>query len=194
MANEYKTVISDQKKEANKLMTDEQITACNVAIHTASIAAGAAGVIPVPVADAVPISGAQVTMAIALGKVFDQKLEDSAAKALIGTAASTFVGRTLVKLIPVAGWLASAAIAAGVTEAIGWTLAVDFAKQYNAEHSNDKKIIESESVEEQVEEEQTQEEQIENEPGAENSDVDNGTNEDDQSVTRDFEEEWSKEE
>lgn len=193
MANEYKSVISDKKKEANKLMTNEQITACNVAIHTASVAAGAAGVIPVPVADAVPITGAQVTMAIALGKVFDQKLEDSAAKALIGAAASTFVGRTLVKLIPVAGWFASAAIAAGVTEAIGWTLAVDFAKQYNAVHSNDKEIIESESVEEQVEEEQTQEEQIENEPEAETSD-DNSTNEDDQSMAKDFEDMFGEEE
>ena len=136
MANEYKTIISDKKKEANKLMTDEQIAACNLTIHTASVAAGTAGAIPVPVADAVPISGAQVAMAIGLGKIFDQKLTDSAAKALIGAAASTFVGRNLVKLIPVAGWIASAAVADGVTEAIGWTLAVDFAKTYQVEKLN----------------------------------------------------------
>ncbi len=132
MANEYKSVISDKKREANRLMTKEQVTACNVAIHTASAAAGAAGVIPIPVADAVPITGAQVTMAIALGKIFDQKLTDTAAKGLISAAASTLVGRSLIKLIPVAGWIASAAIAAGVTEAIGWSLAVDFAKGYKA--------------------------------------------------------------
>ena len=88
---------------------------------------------PIPVADAVPISAAQVTMVIALAKIFDQKVSESAAKGLIGAAASTFVGRNLVKLIPIAGWIASAAVAAGVTEAIGWTIAVDFAKSSRTE-------------------------------------------------------------
>ncbi len=128
MSNEYKKIISDKRLEAGKLMTSDQMTKCNAAIHTASVAAGAAGVIPIPVADAVPISGVQVTMVLALGKIFDQKITESAAKGLIGAAASTFIGRTLVKLIPVVGWVASAGVAAGVTEAIGWTIAVDFAK------------------------------------------------------------------
>ena len=74
-------------------MTKSQLTKCNVAIHTASVASGAAGAIPIPVADALPITGAQVLMVIALGKVFDQKITESAAKGLIGAAASTFVGR-----------------------------------------------------------------------------------------------------
>ena len=34
----------------------------------------------------------------------------------------------LIKLVPIGGWIVSAAVAAGVTEAIGWTVAVDFAK------------------------------------------------------------------
>ncbi len=137
MADEYKSVISDKKKEADRLMNDEQMKACNVAIHTASVAAGAAGVIPIPVADALPITGAQVTMAIALGNIFEQKLSDSAAKALVSAAATTFVGRTLIKLIPITGWIASAGVAAGVTEAIGWALAVDFAKEYQKDHFKD---------------------------------------------------------
>lgn len=32
-----------------------------------------------------------------------------------------------MKVIPIAGWVISAAVAAGVTEAIGWMIAVDFA-------------------------------------------------------------------
>lgn len=129
MANDYKNVISSKKAEANKLMTDDQVVKCNVAIHTASAAAGAEAFIPIPGVDAVPITATQITMIIALGKIFDQKISESAAKAVIGAAASTFVGRSLIKLIPVAGWVASTAVAAGVTEAIGWTAAVDFANQ-----------------------------------------------------------------
>lgn len=129
MANDYKNVISSKKAEAKRLMTDDQVVKCNVAIHTASAAAGAEAFIPIPGVDAVPITATQITMIIALGKVFDQKITESAAKAVIGAAASTFVGRSLVKLIPIAGWAASAAVAAGVTEAIGWTAAVDFANQ-----------------------------------------------------------------
>ena len=134
MAKDYKNVIKDKRLEAGKLMTGDQITKCNVAIHTASVASGAAGAIPIPVSDAIPITAAQVTMVIALGKIFDQELSDSAAKGLIGAAASTFVGRSLIKLIPVAGWAASAAVAAGVTEAIGWTIAVDFANNARKEY------------------------------------------------------------
>lgn len=128
MSKDYKKTISDKRLEAGKLMTSDQVTKCNAAIHTASVAAGAAGAIPIPVADAIPISGAQVTMVLALGKIFGQKVTESAAKGLIGAAASTLVGRSLVKFIPVVGWGISAAVAAGVTEAIGWSIAVDFAK------------------------------------------------------------------
>lgn len=148
MANEYKTVIKDKKAEAKKLMTNEQLKSCNAAIHTASVAAGVEGAIPIPGVDAVPISLTQIAMVVALGKIFDKELTDSTAKALLGAAASTFVGRSLVKLIPIAGWAASATVAAGVTEAVGWMVAVDFAKTYqktdksDAEHIvNDERIM-----------------------------------------------------
>lgn len=129
MSNNYKDVIAAKKGQANRLMNKDQLTKCNIAIHTASVASAAAGAIPIPVADAVPITTAQVTMVLALGKVFDAKITENAAKGLIGAAASTFVGRNLIKLIPVVGWGVSAAVAAGVTEAIGWTIAVDLAKE-----------------------------------------------------------------
>ena len=133
MAKNYKNVIRDKRIEAGKLMTEKQWNACHGIIHTASVASGAAGAIPIPVADAIPISAAQVTMVVALGKLFDQKLDEGAAKGAIAAAASTFIGRNLVKFIPVAGWIASAAVAAGVTEAIGWTIATDMGKTYRKE-------------------------------------------------------------
>ena len=129
MGDEYKKVIKDKKAEAKRLMTDDQVIKCNVAIHTASVAAATEAFIPLPGVDAIPITATQVTMVLALGKIFDQKVSDSVAKGIIGAAASTFVGRSLVKLIPIAGWAVSATVAAGVTEAIGWSIAVDFAKQ-----------------------------------------------------------------
>lgn len=138
MGNEYKKVIKDKSEEAKRLMTADQVVKCNIAIHSASVAAATEAFIPLPGVDAIPITATQITMVFALGKVFDQKISDSAAKGIVGAAASTFVGRSLVKLIPVAGWVVSSAVAAGVTEAIGWTIAVDFAKQYiNKESSSD---------------------------------------------------------
>ena len=138
MSNDYKNIIKDKRLEAGKLMTEDQLVKCNAAIHTASVAAGAAGVIPVPVADAIPMAATQVTMVIALGRIFEQEITDSTAKGLIGAAASTFIGRQIVKLIPVVGWIASAGTAAVVTEAIGWTIAVDFAKSYRQEYERKK--------------------------------------------------------
>ena len=138
MANDYKSIINDKRLEAGNLMTEDQIVRCNTAIHTASVAAGAAGIIPVPVADAIPMAAAQVTMVIALGAIFEQEITSSAAKGLIGAAASTFIGRQIFKLIPVVGWIASAGTAAIVTEAIGWTIAVDFAKNHRQEYERKK--------------------------------------------------------
>jgi uncharacterized protein (DUF697 family) len=135
---DYRKVIRDKRLEAGKLMTEKQLVACNAAIHTASVASGVAGAVPISIADAIPISAAQVTMVLALGKVFDQKITESAAKGAIGAAASTFIGRSLVKLIPVVGWGVSAAVAAGVTEAIGWTIAVDLAEKSRKEYERKK--------------------------------------------------------
>ena len=43
MGNEYKKIISDKKIEAGRLMSNKQVSDCNIAIHTASAAAAAAG-------------------------------------------------------------------------------------------------------------------------------------------------------
>lgn len=65
MSKDYKKVISSKRLEAGKLMTEEQIVKCNMVIHTAAGVSGAAGGIPIPVADALPITAAQITMVLA---------------------------------------------------------------------------------------------------------------------------------
>lgn len=134
----YKDIIRDKKMEAGHLMTDEQLKECHKVIHIAAAASAAAGAIPIPVADAIPITAAQITMIVSLGQIFDQKITESAAKGLISSAAATFVGRNLVKLIPFVGWFVSAATAAGVTEGIGWIVAVDMAKRFRKQWEAEK--------------------------------------------------------
>lgn len=107
---------------------------CGVAIHSATIAAGAAGLIPIPVADTVPISAAQVAMIVALGKIFDLSISESVAKAIVGVGIAQGIGRTAVssvfKAIPgigtVAGLAIGSATAAALTEGLGWLVADDF--------------------------------------------------------------------
>lgn len=107
---------------------------CHWAIHSATTAAAAAGAIPIPMSDAIPISAAQIGMIIALGKVFDVTLSEAAAKSVAGIALTQGIGRTvaanLIKAIPVAGpivgGIISAATAATLTEALGWVVADDF--------------------------------------------------------------------
>lgn len=135
---EFKRMAENARLEAGKLMTSKQIALSNTIIHTASAACGACGAIPIPIADAIPMSAAQVTMIISLGEAFDRKLTESGAKAILSSASAAIVGRAvaggLLKFIPVAGWVVSAAIAAAVTEAIGWKIACDFAKQYQNDY------------------------------------------------------------
>lgn len=138
MSKDFKQVIKNKRLEAGKLMTEKQIAQCNTVIHAAAVAAAISGWIPIPVADAIPISAAQVTMVTSLGKIFGQKVTSAAAKGAIAAAAATFVGRNLVKFIPIAGWIVSAGVAASITEAIGWTIAVDMAKSYRQEYERKK--------------------------------------------------------
>ena len=56
---------------------------CHIAIHTATTAAAAAGAIPIPMSDAIPITAAQIAMIISLGKIFDVVLSQSAAKSIV---------------------------------------------------------------------------------------------------------------
>ncbi|MEA2688176.1 MAG: hypothetical protein QOD51_783 [Candidatus Eremiobacteraeota bacterium] len=69
-------------------------------------------------------------MVIALGKVFGIEVTESVAKSMVLTGAATLVGhatsQVLVGWIPVIGNIINAATAAGITEAMGWTIANEF--------------------------------------------------------------------
>ena len=56
---------------------------CHIAIHSATAASAAAGAIPIPMSDAIPITAAQIGMVIALGKAFDITLSEAAAKSIL---------------------------------------------------------------------------------------------------------------
>ena len=110
------------------------MTKCNVIIHSASVAAGGVGtgMAQIPLADNAVITPIQVGMIIALGKVFDQDVSKSAATAILGGMAASFIGRgvsqVLVGWIPGVGNVINTATAAGITEAIGWTVVDNFSK------------------------------------------------------------------
>ncbi len=135
---DIKKLIKDSRLEAGKLMTKTQMIKCNIAIHTAAVASGACGAIPIPVADAIPISAVQVTMVIAIGNFFGQKFTWSTAKGIIGAVATSTLGRGAVKLIPVAGLVISATVAASITEAYGWFIAADVARNFRKEWESQK--------------------------------------------------------
>lgn len=130
--------------EAKKLMTSGQSLKCGIVIHSAAVACGAAGMMPIPVVDAVPISAVQISMVLALGGIFHQKITESAAKAVISSAAGTLLGRTAVKLIPGVGWFVSGTVAAALTEAIGWIVAKEYAQKKPTDSPTDASVDEDE--------------------------------------------------
>ena len=58
-------------------MPDDLKSKCAAVIHTATTAAAAAGIIPIPMADTIPITAAQITMIIGLGHIFDISLSET---------------------------------------------------------------------------------------------------------------------
>lgn len=117
----------------------DQMNKCNAIIHGASVAAGGVGtgMAQISLADNAVITPIQIGMIIALGKVFDQEVSKSAATAILGSMAASFVGRgvsqVLVGWVPLLGNAVNTATAAGITEAIGWTVVDNFSKnQYES--------------------------------------------------------------
>lgn len=116
-------------------MKDDEQMKCHGIIHAASAAAGGvgAGLAQLPGSDNAFIIPIQIAMIISLGAVFGIKLDESAAKATLGTATATLVGRgisqVLLGWIPGFGNALNAATAAGVTETVGWVVANDFSNK-----------------------------------------------------------------
>ena len=109
---------------------DELSGKCHIIIHSATTAAASFGAIPIPIADAIPIGAVQISMVVALGKVFGLTIGKATAEAIIGASTAATVGRftatQLSKPIPGLGSAVGAVTAAAITEALGWAVAYDF--------------------------------------------------------------------
>ena len=99
-------------------------------IHSASGAAGAVALSPIPFTDATLLVPIQVTMITSLFKAYDQKVMEGAVRGAVWAVAATSFGRGVVgnalKFIPGIGTTTGAAIsmatAVGLTKAIGWAI------------------------------------------------------------------------
>lgn len=120
-------------------MSVSQKSRCHAIIHSASASAAVigGGLAQVPCSDNAIITPIQLTMIIALGKVFGIDLSDASAKAALASAAAATVGRAasqvLVGWIPGIGNVINAGTAASVTEGIGWVIASEFHKNATAQ-------------------------------------------------------------
>jgi uncharacterized protein (DUF697 family) len=120
-------------------MTNEQIVKCNIAIHSAAAAAAAVGggLAQIPGSDNVPLVAIQITMAVALGRIFDIEITDTAGRGMVMTALASMTGPVIARVVSqlLAGWIpgvgnaVNATTAASITEAVGWILANEFDKQ-----------------------------------------------------------------
>ena len=119
-------------------MDKKQRKRVHMVIHTASSAAAAigGGMAQLPVTDAAALVPVQTAMIVALGKIFDKKFEDGAAKAFatqfVAQQAGKMTARFFVGKIPVAGNIVNATTAAAITETYGWMIAKEFDKETQA--------------------------------------------------------------
>lgn len=116
--------------EKEKEMTDDEKKKCHAIIHTATVLAGLSSLIPKHCADAVPITGAQILMIIALGKVFEVNISKSLATAVTSGFGAIVAGKTAVssisKAVPFLGQVTNVGVACGLTEGLGWATANAF--------------------------------------------------------------------
>lgn len=131
--------------KSKEKMPRELKNRCHKVIHAATAAAVAAGAIPIPMSDTIPITTAQVVMIVQLGKIFDVSLSESAAKSLIagklGQTAGRAIASNILKMLPgvgtIVGGVISASTAGAITEGIGWVVADDFYRMSQGKEPED---------------------------------------------------------
>ena len=77
---------------------------CNIIIHSATGASAVAGLIPIPMSDAIPITAAQIGMIIKIGDLFDISLSEAAAKSIAGVALTQQAGRSVASGLLKMSW------------------------------------------------------------------------------------------
>ncbi|WRC70837.1 hypothetical protein E5L02_02790 [Helicobacter pylori] len=124
-----------------QLRKQAMIDECKTIIHLASVAAGAAGLIPIPFSDAFAIAPIQAGMIYKMNDAFGMDLDKSVGASLVAgllsVTAVAQVGRTLVngllKFIPIVGSVAGSATAVAITEGIGFAYLKVLEKCFNDE-------------------------------------------------------------
>jgi len=114
-------------KDEFKRYFPERQKRCAAIIHTASAAAAAAaGATIIPGSDSIAIAPVQVAMITALADEYDVPWTDAAVRSTLYATPGTMVGRGGANLgrrwLPVWGNVVRAAVAVGVTEALGWAV------------------------------------------------------------------------
>ena len=109
-----------------------------------SVAAGTCAAVPLPLATMPLLTGIQVSMVIALGKLYGQTLTPAQAGGLVSTIAGGFVaqtiGRELVKLVPGFGSVIAASWATAYTWALGEAACVYFGDLMGGKTPDPKRI------------------------------------------------------
>jgi uncharacterized protein (DUF697 family) len=117
-------------------MTDDQCNKSHIVIHTAATAAAAVGggLAQLPGSDNPVLIAIQISMAVALGKIFNIQVSETTGRGMVMTALTSMTGPVIARIlsqwivgwIPGAGNAVNATTAAGITEAVGWILVNEF--------------------------------------------------------------------
>ena len=101
-----------------------------VVIGRAASAAAAVGLTPLPFLDFIPLIGLQVSMVLAIARIYSYRITLARARELLATLGMGALGRTLFyelsKLGGPPSWLLAAGVAAGTTGALGYGSAIWF--------------------------------------------------------------------
>lgn len=144
---------------AQKASLNQKEDKANSRIKYYAVTAATIGASPIPMSDAVLLTGLQVTMASDIFSIYglDAKLSDTI-RNIIGSKAVSMLGKTvagnLIKLIPGFGTAAGAAInatvASTITYALGYALVQLTKKAIEAEWSGNTQLLESLFTEEKI--------------------------------------------
>jgi uncharacterized protein (DUF697 family) len=130
----FKDVLSGLGNETSALDLEGMIKKSDLAVTTATAAAAAVGMIPIPFADLPVLVGAQVTLMSTIAAIFKINIRKDGLKTLVyaafGIGGAAFLGRavfsSLIKLIPGIGTIAGGAIAGSVAATITYAMGKAF--------------------------------------------------------------------
>jgi GTPase len=100
------------------------------AISGAASTAGVVALTPLPLIDFIPLAVLQLSLVMAIARIYHYKITVRRARELVGVLGMGFLGRSLFqqlsKLGGPPGWIVSAAVAAGATVVIGYSAVLWF--------------------------------------------------------------------